>query len=226
VLALSLAQDIWHLGSGGNTGVTFVWLLLAIAIHATILKGQSGFNAIGKNDALLPFMWRALVLGMVGLAGSLFVLPLVGDAGVDYFIMAMLPAYGAIEAVLLSKWGTWFPAVVAEGDRTFSTAGRRGSQVFGYTFVRLIFCNGAILAASFIVLIIGVSQIAGDGSIWSQSSGLSFGILVLYLAFYFAFAFQTVMLATVLSRAYLIAEAKHSNEMPASNAGITESGNT
>jgi hypothetical protein len=226
VLALGLAQDIWHLGTSGNTGVTFIWLLLAIAVHATVLKGQSGLIAIGTNDAFLPFMWRAFIFGMIGLAGSLFVLPLVGDAGVGHFILAMLPAYGAIEAILLSKWGTWFPAVIANGDRTFSAAGRRGSQVFGYTLVRLIFCNGAILAASFTVLMGVLSQIAGDGSIWSQSSGFSFGMLVLYLAFYFVFAFQTVMLATILSRAYLIAEARLNNAIPAASAGIAETLNT
>lgn len=226
LVILSLAQDVFHLGTSGNTGSTFAWIMLAIAIHATILKGQSGFSGVSSRANIGPFVGRAFAFAIVGLIGSMFTLPLVGDAGIEYIIMAMLPAYGLIEATLLSKWGTCLPAVIAEGDRSLSAAGKRGKVAFPYSFLRLLFCNGSVLAVSFIVLAIGIGHFSDNGSIWSQANGFNFAIFTLSIIFFLAFAFQTVMLPTVLSRAYLIAEAKLNYAIPAASAGIVGTSNT
>jgi hypothetical protein len=208
LLALSVAQDIWKLGTGGNVGATFAWVMLAIAAHATILKGQSGYIATVDQKVLRPFMVRAFAFAAIGIIGSLFTIPFWGDGSLGRIILAMLPAYGLTEALLLAKWGTWLPAVVAEGDRSFSAAGRRGSVAFGYVCLRLVFCNGVLLAIAFITLAIALNYAGSDGEIWTQESGFNVGAFAATLTFFLTFAFQTVMLATVLSRAYLIAEAK------------------
>ena len=226
LVALSVAQDIWKLGTSGNIGATFAWIILAIAAHATILKGQSGYISTVDKKIFRPFILRAFAFAAVGIIGSLFTIPFWGDGSLGRIILAMLPAYGLTEALLLAKWGTWLPAVVAEGDLSFAAAGRRGSVTFGYICLRLILCSGILLAIAFITFAVALDYAGSDGAIWTQASGFNFGALAATLAFFFAFAFQTVMLATVLSRAYLISEAKLKKAMPATTAGIQEIGNT
>jgi hypothetical protein len=124
--------------------------------------------------------------------------------------------------LILSKWGTWLPAVVADGDRSFAAAGKRGSITFGYVCLRLFACNGLLLAVAFLGLAFGIELIGSDGSIWSAETGFSLATFLLVCVFYFVFAIQTVLPATILSRAYLIAEAKLNSKIPATAAGISE----
>jgi hypothetical protein len=97
LLALSIAEDVWDFGSGGNIGTTIGWMLLAIAAHATILKGQGGYQAAGDIKVFQPFIWRAFAFALAGFIGSLFTLPFVGDGGLGRILLLMVPAYGLLK---------------------------------------------------------------------------------------------------------------------------------
>jgi hypothetical protein len=222
LLPLSIAEEIWDLGNGSAIGTTIAWILLAIAAHATILKGKGGYQAAADKQVFISFSLRTIGFALVGLVGSLFTLPFVGDGGLDRILLLMVPVYGLVEALILSKWGTWLPAVLADGDRSFAASGKRGNITFGYVCLRLVTCNGLLLAVAFLGFGLGIALIGSDGSVWSAANGLSLSTFLLLCVFYFVFAIQTVLLATILSRAYLIAEAKLNNKMPATTAGISE----
>ena len=222
LLPLSIAEEIWDLGNGSAIGTTIAWILLAIAAHATILKGQGGYQAAADKQVFISFSLRTIAFALVGLIGSLFTLPFVGDGGMDRILLLTVPAYGLAEALILSKWGTWLPAVMADGNRSFAAAGKRGNITFGYVCLRLVTCNGLLLTVAFLGFALGIALIGSDGSVWSATNGFSLAAFLLACVFYFAFAIQTVLLATILSRAYLIAEAKLNNKIPATAVGISE----
>ena len=213
LLAWSLIQERFQVGRSGGSLSAIIWVLVAMSVHATILRGKAGFAIHGEN-LFTPFLWRAFLFGGVGLAGMLLTIPLWPDLNRSLVIYPILAVYGFLETILLSKWGTWLPAVIANGDKSFAAAGRRGSKTFGYVLSRLLFGVGSGFLASFILLAIMLVVLDTDGTLWSQEKGFYFLPTLAELIFFLTFSYQIVMVATVLSRAYLIAESTPSNEVP------------
>ena len=207
-VGLSLAQDAWKIGSAGNAGLAFAWLQLAILAHMTILKNQPGITVDQKGKFLGAFFGTSLLLSL----GPLLVAALAAAAtykfGEGIMFLSALIVYAVFELLVLAKWGTRYPAMVAGGDRTFNTAASRGNQTFGYVFWRLLVCNAPIILAAFALLFYAISSSNNDAAIWTKTGGLDVLMLCAEIIFNAAFSFQIVLLATILSRAYLIAESK------------------
>lgn len=191
------------------------WVFLAISAHTTILRGQSGPMTMYQKGVFGPFLWRGFLFSLLGLLGAVPFAGLFALAKPPMMVLGGIAiiAYFVCQALLLSKWGTWFPSVVAAGDKTILAAGRRGNVVFGYVFSHLFVCSillwlvsAAIsLAIVFMVIFIAIlvrHAIPLDGilSVHDLTTWLFtfFGLLTV--------AAETVLVATILSRAYLIAE--------------------
>ena len=217
--AWGVAQDV--IGSNGGSATTIIWLAVVIAVHSTILKGQPGFISLNQKGVFVGFLWRSFVFVAAGIIPALLTLPLSENLAKGVWLLfVFLPAYGVSQALLLSIWGTWFPAVVADGDKTLSAAWRRGKKTFTYVFARLIFGNGPIVVLAFGLLLLVLGQVESEGTVWSEAKGFDAVAFALQLFLITAFAFQFVMMATVLSRAYLIVESKgagQSSEPPKSD---------
>lgn len=215
IVVLNIVLEFWRPGTNRSIGLSIGGTLIAIAVHATILKGKSGFAAIASSDdAFLPFLFRAAAFTIVVLVISLKALSAIKDTDPFYILVIVVLGCALLEAVLLSMWGTCLPAVIIGGDGSFAAAGARCSKVFTYTLLRLIFCNGTLLAIAYIFWYMARAILESDGLVWSEENGFSIAVFLAQIIFFTIFAFQTVMLATVLSRAYLIAEAKLSKPEP------------
>jgi hypothetical protein len=127
LLAWTVLQDV----TGNDSGIvsTIIWLVAIIAVHSTILKGQAGFAAISQKGVFTGFIWRSVLFFVVGIIPPLLTLPLSKQVANDnWLLFIFLPAYGIGQAFLLSIWGTWFPSVVAEGNKTLSDCGGHRRQ--------------------------------------------------------------------------------------------------
>lgn len=215
IVVLNSALEFWRPGTNRSIGLSIGGAFIAIAVHATILKGKSGFAAIASSDdSFLPFLLRAAAFSIAGLAISLKALSAIKDTDPFYVLVIVILGCALLEAVLLSMWGTCLPAVIIGADGGFAAAGARGGKVFTYTLLRLTFCNGTLLAVAFIFWYMARAILQTDGLIWSEENGFSGAVLLVQIIFFTIFAFQTVMLATVLSRAFLMAEAKLTESKP------------
>jgi hypothetical protein len=216
LLGMAILSEIT--GRNGSGGANFAWAFLAIAAHSTILNRKAGFASFNDHKIFLPFILRGLFFSLVPLFGAIPALLAFGDLGSKVLgLIFTAIAFGFLEALLLAKWGSWLPATVAGGDKTFSAASRRGTKTFGYVFGRLLGCStllwvvAAILGFGifFIFVLVKQSLAAPTLTVANDIRDWIITILVFIVA-----SIQTVLLATVLSRAYLIAE----NQMPVSNS--------
>ena len=210
--AVSVFQDYTHSTSSSGILAELAWLPVAIAAHATVLNGSIGFYGMDRSrqkTVFRPFLWRSLVLSLVGVIPAIAIaISFVGHSKETIFILLFVTIYAAIQSLILAKWGTMLPACVAGGDKSFKAAGGRGSKTFVYVLGRFWGCNALLLTICFAGLIFAYTAI----SIFLKKAVPDAGNFVLDQAlqvfFIFVLAFNIVMLATVLSRAYLIAEAE------------------
>lgn len=212
LIAVGIFQDYTHSTSGGGMWVEFAWLPVAIAAHATILNGQSGFATFSSSQYKIvfsPFLWRSIGLSFIGVIPAMAIaIPIVGTENMTLFTYVIMALYAAFESLILAKRGTMLPACVAEGDKSLKAASDRSAKIFGYVLGRFWSCNAVLLV------------IGGGGIILCYSIVVSFlktlftitdNVIVdifLQTSITILLAFNLVMLATILSRAYLIAEGK------------------
>ena len=207
ISAANALSDITDSKASAGIWVEFAWLPLAIAAHATVLKGTTGFAAMGGGkfkSPFSPFLWRSIGLSIAGIVpAAVFALPLlVIVKNVDLIIISILVFYGIFESIILAKWGTLLPASVAEGDKSFNAASARGTRKFGYAFGRFWGCNAVVLIVSYSLFAIGEFFVLR----LPDASLQKIYIIPVDVIFTFLLAFNLVMLATILSRAYLMAE--------------------
>lgn len=210
LMAITIYENYTHSKSGGGIWTSFVWLPVAIAAHATILNGQSGFDTMSGSrykSVFGPFLWRSLGLSLIGLIPAMAIaILLVGARNETVFIYTLLAIYAGIETLILAKWGTMLPACVAEGDKAFKAAGARGSKTFSYAFKRFWGCNAILLVVGFGGLIFLYSAFSEFLDAQRGVAGRATIDALLQISLLALLAFNFVMLATILSRAYLIAE--------------------
>ncbi len=210
--AFSAFEEFSHSKNGGSVWIGLVWLPVAAASHATILKGQPGFACMRGEQyrsTFLPFTWRSLLLSFIGIVPAMIVaFSMVGFESRTVFIYALLAVYAAIESLILAKWGTVLPACVAGGDKSLERAGARGSEIFGYVFSRFWACNAPVLVVGLAAVIFGTTLVFAEIPTVIDSTFDVAVKLLAYALIFVLFAYNLVLIATILSRAYLIAEAK------------------
>jgi hypothetical protein len=205
LVIISVAGDLGIASTSGIYVRILIWLYLALPAHHTALTGQSGLAKVNNRKFVLGFLGRAAALSIVGAIGFLPLISLVATLGKDAIVGIFVIVYLATELVVLSLFGTWLPAVVDDGDRGFGAAFRRGKRTFWFVFFRLLLCNGLLIFSAGVVLVLA-SEVSGYDKIWTSGTGFH-PIAALGTTFATGlFVLHVVMLATVLSRAYLIAE--------------------
>ena len=207
-LGLEIFEQISGKSFGSDVS-TIAWAVLAISVHGTILNGSEQVFPKGRS-VFGSFLWRTFVLAIPGFAIAILALMMM-DVSSELAVLAMLPIYGLVTALVLSLVGTWLPSVVADGgDRSLVAALRRGQRTYWYTLVRLLAGCGTILTSAFVGFILLTTAASNWG--WGERTvgTVSPFALVTAAALYLVFAFAFVMLPVILSRAYLVAEKNYS----------------
>lgn len=184
-----------------------IWSIVAISAHGTVLIGSTDLG-LGKTKKLFgAFVWRSFVLLLLCLIPYLVVVYLIYDGGSIYKSgIVALPVLGLAALVIFSLLGTWLPAVVANGNRGIGTAIDRAERSFFYAAGRLLVGPGLLQITLVIVALLAYTKGILSGEVFG-AAGLSIVDLIWIPANYAAQAYSVTMVAVILSRAYLKAEA-------------------
>jgi hypothetical protein len=210
MMAIGLAQDFISNSGGLAVAQALAAAMLAIPAHLSVLRGEQQpqpYSGAADNRMLWRFSWRAFLLGAIAFIPAIaaMIMALSMDASAEVTIASMLGVLAVVSTIVFAWWGTLLPATVLDGDSSFKAAGRRGSQTFGYAAGRLFLCFVVLGAVIVGIVALFANLSAGDGSFFFNGRpdiAMIAGTLIANAVG----AFQVVMTAVILSRAYLIAE--------------------
>jgi hypothetical protein len=184
--------------------------ILAVCIHQAVIKPGFVKPHLRHNSMMWGYVYRLAVMALVCAAAAfLLTFALVHRESSDAFIVLSATLAVIFYAWVLSMWGTVLPAVAVEGNVGFARGTARGKVTFRYSFLRLLFCCGPLL-------IIGLTLLSlfhwyfgeTDESRIGEVTGVDYPALVSGLIASLFALFNTALASTILSRAYLIGEAK------------------
>ena len=203
LLVASIASE-FGMHTGGWLQIA-VWMYLAVPAHHTALTGQGGLAAINTRSINWGFIGRALALTFSGIVAAIPLLTFIDTDDRELALGLFVFAYLIGELFVLSLFGTWLPAVVANGDRRLAAALKRGIKTFWYVFFRLLLCSGALLIGT-LVVVTGIIMATGQEDYWSASGNFQPLAAIGFALGMMALSINVVLVATILSRGYLKAE--------------------
>jgi hypothetical protein len=195
-----------------SSGVQLIlFSILAICIHQAVIKPERGALSFTDMGMMWSYGWRLLVMmvlsgGVAYVLSSLFSNPEGNwNLFLGFFAIFVLGLY----SLVLSMWGTALPAVAVLGDAGLASATARGKRTFGYSALRLFFCCGPVFFIGFGVVLFLVRKFGIEGAeILGGPMGINAVPLTVGLIGSLFALFNTALASTILSRAYLIGEAK------------------
>jgi hypothetical protein len=186
--------------------------LLAIPSHLTVLRNNPAIDVVARK-AMMSFVWRGIVLGgmsfLPSLAIMIFLVVRLGH-GVFLATIETLLIWLVVGSAAFAKWGTVLPAVITGNTKSFSRAGQRGSLTFGYSFPRLLLSFGLFTFVQFIVLLGILTIFESSGRFFPGDGGIDIPLWFSAIVATLIGAIGLVMTAVILSRAFLLAEARTS----------------
>jgi hypothetical protein len=195
---------------GGGVVDAIIWSILAIASFRTLLLGSSGLGSERTSKYMTAFWIKAYALGVLCTIPAIGIfLLLVTKFNVpaqSYLGIFSIVAFGAIFGVLVfSLWGTWLPAVIADGNRTIATAHRRGLKTFKYSLPRLVIGPGLLtIVVGLVVLSSG--RFLNTSDILNPPLSINFIPALFFTIITLVNTYLTVLGCVVLARAYCQAE--------------------
>ncbi len=208
MMALGFLEDALYIGNGMVVGQALIAAMLAIPAHLTLLKGLSGMGAIadtGASNNFLSFALRGLGLGALAILTPLLLLIVLMIAGLNLGAAAIPAGFIFLMSLcfVFARWGTMLPALLVGDDKTMATAVQRATRTGTYAFFHLMVPFGllTVLATAPAVIIVMMSD--GDGRFLPANGSIDLPLIFATLLSNVVGAFQVVMIAVVLSRAYL-----------------------
>ncbi len=212
-ILLVAAEEKFPIGSGKTVGSALIWSYLAFNAHAEMLLPKSR-DKNADSRRVLGFAVRTFGLGVLFvLPAIILIFPYIGQLFTATTWNEVLAAWGVIGLVLafffvivFSLLGSLLPAFVADHARGFGPALARGRSQFFWTASRLV--AGPIAAFALAQLVILSGNIYMDPHIDLLTANYIpnvplFAVLILG---YLIQALGTIMIAVVLSTAFLRAE--------------------
>lgn len=180
---------------------TLFFSLFGLAAYTTVLLGRSGFSALSVRK-VVRYFWRDVLL----MLATVFITLLLTILGAFWYhadwdtvvsgypiFLVLLP----IIFVVYSFYGSWLPAVAADGDIALKSAYWRGRSTFEKTFVQLMLWGGPPGIA--MVLCYGLSS----DTVLSVDGIVSWPTLAMEFLGALAELVLLSCIVVVLSRAYL-----------------------
>jgi hypothetical protein len=206
------------LGNAGLAAPLILLNVLAICIHQAVIKPKLKTPIFMKLSMIWSFSWRwVAMLALCSVLCTisiylLFWLVLTTNGRFDVFISISLIMIFFISTFVFSKWGTVLPAVAVEGDSSIASAAARGRRTFGYSAKRLFFCCGPLFIAPPVLTLFRLGKFgAMDTGVIGRPMDAGLPLLFVWLLHSLLALFGTALVATILSRAYLIGEAKENS---------------
>jgi len=208
-----MVQEKMETTSGGTIALTFASAILAIPAHLSVLSRLSTADAMrelqGKNPKYMgSFLLRTIALGVISCAPvlALTIRLTGGDWGRTSLIAIAIFSLLLSAALVFAKWGTMLPAIIMQSDKTFAAAGRRGSISFFYAFHRLLLSFGLMSIVQFAAVGAALTWLGAGEYFFPAAGGFDFALLFAVVIGAAINAYQIIMSAVILSRAYLQAE--------------------
>lgn len=195
---------------GGRVVDAIIWSTLATAAFRTLLLGSIGLGSGRAPKYTTTFWIKSYALGVLYItpATGIFLL-LVMKFNVpaqSYLGIFSIFAFGAIFGVLVfSLWGTWLPAIIADGDRTFAAAYRLGLKTFKYALPRLVAGPGLLTIFVGLVLVSNGTFLS-TSDILNPPRSINFIPALFFTMITLVNIYLTVLGCVVLARAYCRAE--------------------
>lgn len=193
-----------------SIGLTFanamIWSMLAFIAHSETLPNPEK-NLDKDISRTFGFAVRSVclvVLAVLPCFAIVSALPQSADPDVviGAFMVALVPAFAAMNLLVFSLLGTILPAYVTGEDRGLGRALARGMRQFFWLISRLAIPAGlAILAA--IILVVPVALLGNGGNYLSGGYIPNPQMMPFALIAYAIMGWAVIMTAVILSRAYL-----------------------
>jgi hypothetical protein len=195
---------------GGGVVDAIIWSTLAIASFRTLLLGSPGLGNERTSKYMTAFWIRSYALGVLYIlpATGIFLLLVIkfNVPAESYLGIFSIITFGAIFGVLVfSLWGTWLPAVIADGDRTIAAAYRRGTKTFKFSLPRLVIGPGLL---TIVVGLVALSsgRFLNTSDILNPPRSINFIPALFFTIVTLVNIYLTVLGCVVLARAYCQAE--------------------
>jgi hypothetical protein len=193
----------------GLFSTSFAQLMIIISVHwAIVLKTEFSIASAGWLP-VFRYIWRSLAIWLLaGFLGGLCsaVAKTFGLDKANYYLMLAL--IGVFGSVLTARWGTWLPASVVGGNPTLAAAKIRSKTSFGYILSQLMI---------YVLPLAALSAYQAHLITTRFGNAIFFKLYLQNHAFLHSFhalawasitLVGTVIGAVILSRAYLMGEAK------------------
>lgn len=203
--------------SSSASSTLIMWIILALCVHYAVLF-DGNFADVGKKDRnfrklFVPFLFKALALGLIGFVVSLPILfitlarssaPLASSSAPTLPILLFTLCMLVIYALVLAIAGTWLPASVYGLRTSFGEAVKRGRPVFLSAFGHLL--AGIVLSPilSIAALMAGSAALSSATIMIDGRPNIPF-ILVLAINLLIQ-ALGVTYVAVVLSKIYIARE--------------------
>ncbi len=195
---------------GGGVVDAIIWSTLAIASFRTLLLGSPGLGSERTSKYTTAFWFKSYALGLLYMipATGIFLLLVIkfNVPAQSYLGIFSIIAFSAVFGVLVfSLWGTWLPAIIADGDRTIAAANRRGLKTFKYALPRLVTGPGLLTIFMGLVLV-SSGGFLSTSDILNPPRSINFIPALFFTMITLVNIYLTVLGCVVLARAYCQAE--------------------
>ncbi len=212
-ILLVAAEEKFPIGSGSMVASALIWSYLAFNAHAEMLLPKSR-DKNADNRRVLGFAVRSFGLGVLfALPAIILIFPYIEQSLNSTIWNEVLTSWGVIGLVLafffvivFSLLGSLLPAFVANQSRGIGPALTRGRKQFFWTASRLV--AGPIVAFALAQAVILSGNIYMDPHIDLLTANYipNVPLLAVLIIGYLIQALGTIMIAVVLSKAFLRAE--------------------
>lgn len=212
-IILVVAQEKFPIGNGKMVASVLIWSYLAFNAHAEMLLPKSR-DKNADNKRVIGFAMRTIGLGaLFAIPAMVLIFPFVGRLFNALTWNEALTSWGAIGlalsvcfVIVFSLLGSLLPAFVADQSRGIGPALARGRRQFFWTASRLV--AGPIVAFALAQVVILSGNIYMDPHIDLLTANYipNVPLFAVLIIGYLIQALGTIMIAVVLSKAFLRAE--------------------
>jgi len=203
--AFQVLEELQFSGAGFLVARAILWGMLAYHAHAETLFPEKGDEnrTLKAGNSYLAFGFMSAAILLVVIAATVvatFSLPLPeGEARYLFalgFTLLFLP-------IALCLFGLTLPAYVADYQSGISIAVKRGLRQFVWMFSRLIAGPGVVFVISVVIFVVAIESYGDEAPfLFSNYFPNPFTSIPALIA-YGIQAYATIMVAVILSRAYL-----------------------
>jgi hypothetical protein len=200
-MGVSLIEDYFGIKAG--TAVAMVIEIgVAFVAYTTLLYGSyTAAMTAERKPPIHSFAFRFFLLSFIPFAIALCSLPFLFPLGEVLSLTLFLLVFAVSTVLVLSFFGTMLPAVIDGGNRSWAAAIQRGSLTWWSVCWRLIVGPSLVMVA-----LIGAASLLTIPSEYAIDGEIQWLTMLIFVPIVAVGMFASVMVAVILTQAYLRAE--------------------